>query len=331
MKTLCIGDPHIKDKNLHVIRPVLDEILEVVREVAPDRVVVLGDTLHNHERINMRCMCVAVEFFRRLAEVVPKLYVLIGNHDRENNSDFLSDIHPFPGLATGNIIVVNKPLWEDDAIFVPYVPPGRFLEALSLVGYTPMEGERPGVIFCHQEFKGCNMGSVVSRKGDAWSEQWPRVIAGHIHEYQEMGNIIYPGTFMQQSYGEESEKGLLLLDGEGIRRIPLKSAPIRRTVYLNTASVTTWEEYYNEKELLRVIIECDAGEAAGIKKSPSFKRMREKVDKVEIRTTTKKDSLVDELLKGKRVRGKRIEAIVCDLLEDDEETLDVFKKEIMVE
>src|SRR3990167_8585191 len=149
MRIFVLGDPHFKKDNLHIFEGICNEILSIIDERKPDLCVCLGDTLDTHDRIYLRAQTMAMRFFADIARRCP-LIILIGNHDRENNSDFMSKVHPFVGLES-----------------------------------------HPDLIFCHQEFNGCNMGMVVSTKGDVWSDKYPLIIAGHIHEYQTLPKIIY--------------------------------------------------------------------------------------------------------------------------------------------
>ena len=86
-------------------------------------------------------------------------------------------------------------------VFVPFVPNGRFKEAIDKVDWNDAN-----CIFAHQEFKGCKMGAIVSEDGDDWNDNLPYIISGHIHSKQYVGeNIFYPGSAMQHSFGESSE------------------------------------------------------------------------------------------------------------------------------
>src|SRR5665648_549198 len=159
MLILVIGDPHFQISNLDTMEKATDEILSIVEERHPDRVIVMGDTLHTHERIHVRVQSMAIKFFKRIADKC-ELVVLIGNHDRESNTVFQTDIHPFVALSdTKNITIVSTATWnrKDNFLFVPYVAVGRHNEALETVEYKPdpVEKEHPWFIFNHQEIKDC--------------------------------------------------------------------------------------------------------------------------------------------------------------------------------
>lgn len=134
---LTIGDPHFKENNAEQTRAMVESIINTAREKQPDLIVCLGDILDRHARLHTDPLCDAIGFFKRLKDIAP-LRILIGNHDRRNNSDFLSDRHPFTAISDewSNTLVADKVISETInghlLIYVPYVPPGRFKESLNL-------------------------------------------------------------------------------------------------------------------------------------------------------------------------------------------------------
>lgn len=214
LKVLCIGDPHFKADNQIETDLMETQIRDLVIRERPDIVVVLGDTLHTNERLNLHIQKRAIGFFRTLKSVSPFLYVLIGNHDRPNNNVFLTDDHPFTSLKEWgpSVIVVDTPYQATHngarLVFVPYVPTGRFEEALRVGGLEPPYS---GVtcIFAHQEFRGCKMSSITSKDGDDYKLVYPMCISGHIHDYDELQpNLIYTGTPIQHTFGDRADKTL---------------------------------------------------------------------------------------------------------------------------
>ncbi len=53
---------------------------------------------------------------------------------------------------------------------VPYVPPGRFVEALNIIDNEWWKNVN--CIFAHQEFYGCKMGAIESIEGDKWDHSF---------------------------------------------------------------------------------------------------------------------------------------------------------------
>ncbi len=208
IKVLTIGDPHFKVDNVPESDEMVSKLVKLAQTVSPKFIVVLGDILHRHEKIHVSPLMRAEKLIRLLSEIAPT-FVLVGNHDRPNNSTYMTNEHPFNAMKLwNNTYIVDEKVLDANIggfrfLFVPYVFPGRFEETLthSEKGVpNPFESTR--AIFCHQEFFGAKMGAIKSQNGDKWPTTNPLVISGHIHDYDRLQpNLIYVGTPMQHAFG----------------------------------------------------------------------------------------------------------------------------------
>ncbi|NDH07231.1 hypothetical protein EBX93_15150, partial [bacterium] len=214
---LLVGDLHYQPKNLDDARTFSSKLVALVKERKPTFVVLLGDLLHTNGDVKVVAHNVVIKLIKDLKEI-SQVYVLIGNHDLINHTQFLTENHIFNPLKEWkNVVIVDKPVLKEYGqhmlTFCPYVPKGRFKEALENV--LTLEGkiwENSTCIFAHQEFKGCKMGAAISEDGDEWDENLPPIFSGHIHDSQVVGkNIYYVGSAMQHSYAEKSEKAVWLI------------------------------------------------------------------------------------------------------------------------
>ena len=186
---LCIGDPHFKVENMVEVDEFILKLLPVIESIKPKYIVVLGDLLHTHERLHTIALNKAYDFIKSLQKLCKKVFVLVGNHDYIQNQQFLTQNHWMNGMKEwenvfiiDNVFVFNADL-KENYIFCPYVPPGKFQEALETCGFDYTKAD---AIFAHQEFFGCKMGAIVSVDGDKWNESYPLVISGHIHSKQKI-------------------------------------------------------------------------------------------------------------------------------------------------
>jgi len=238
-KVFTIGDPHFKVSNRREMRVFTKACIESINEHEPDFIVVMGDVLDRHENIHVHALMDATEFLVDLSKIT-KTYVLMGNHDRPNNSNFLTNEHPFTALkGLPNIIIVDNVVVDGEFMFVPYVPPGRFHEAIEGYSLTDLT-----CIFAHQEFRGANYKCIVSSIGDVWAETLPLVVSGHIHEYQQIqDNIIYVGTPLQHNFGDKDDCSVSYFefspDEFTEERIYL-DVPKKRIVKLDHEEVKDW-------------------------------------------------------------------------------------------
>ena len=207
-RILFIGDPHIQVDNISDVETLIRKLTDLANKRKPDYIIIAGDILHNHERVHTLTLNKAYDMIDKL-RLIATTYILVGNHDYIQNQQFLTTNHWMNGLKEwSNVKIVDKvvTLYPDQNnkkyfVLLPYVPNGRFIEALDTIGEDNWKNAE--CIFAHQEFKGCKMGSIISEHGDSWDENNPPVISGHIHSRQKVGtNIYYPGAAMQHAYGE---------------------------------------------------------------------------------------------------------------------------------
>jgi DNA repair exonuclease SbcCD nuclease subunit len=139
MKILAIGDTHFKVNNIEMISLFIERLVQVANGTQPDIIVLLGDILHDHERLHTTPMNKAYEMIRLLRNVSP-VFVLVGNHDMINHRQFLSDKHWMNAMKEWkDVYIVDKTLHlqffgqsaRTQFTFCPYVAPGRFVEALG--------------------------------------------------------------------------------------------------------------------------------------------------------------------------------------------------------
>lgn len=231
LRLLAVGDLHFKPGNSEENEILSCELIRIAKEISPDIIVVLGDLLHTNERIHVIPLCNIIKLLKSLSSIT-KTFVLIGNHDRRNCSDFLSEIHPFTGIGNQNLVIVDNVVTSIEQnykfCFVPYVPPGKFIEALDTVD----NWKQSDCIFAHQEFRGCTLSTQTkSTVGDAWPLTYPNIVSGHIHQHHRpQKNILYTGTPMQEAINEEADKSVSLLEFSKKNSLVIKETRIRPNV-----------------------------------------------------------------------------------------------------
>ena len=267
-RSLVIGDPHFKANNKKDTKLFVSQTLTIAKQSNVSLIIVLGDILHDHETSKIRTYRRATKFLHELTQIAHTV-LLIGNHDRPNNSDFLSEKHFFTPLKKwNNLTIVDKVTVIGNMFFVPYVPPGRFLEALQTCPEFVQDPLSFKVGFAHQEFSGCDMGGIISTKGDKWPLHYPQIYSGHIHKMgRPQQNIFYPGTPYQTARDETGEKGLLLLNfDQGITEqfIPL-DMPKKITLQLSCQDLEAFT--YEGNDYLYLEVHGSVDEILLVKKS----------------------------------------------------------------
>lgn len=212
MKFLVIGDPHFKIDNTQEVDIFIERVVKLTETRSVDYIIILGDVLHTHERLHTIPMNKALSFIDKMRSIA-FTYVLVGNHDMISHNQFLTTNHWMNGMKEwSNVKIVDTVVQLKNGeylfFFCPFVPNGRFEEALNTNGD---EWKHANCIFAHQEFYGCKMGAIVSEDGDRWDLNFPLIISGHIHSSQwPQKNIFYTGSAMQNAFGE-SEKNIVCI------------------------------------------------------------------------------------------------------------------------
>lgn len=292
-KILCIGDPHIKIENIAEFNEFESKLYNLIDTENPDFIVCLGDILHTHERLHTNPLNKAYSFIDGLRKR-SKTYLIVGNHDYIHNQEYLSTNHWMNSLKEWkNITVVDKVIdYSIDGnyfVFVPYVYPGKFVEALSTIGDKWKDST---VIFAHQEIKGCKMGPVQSIEGDNWELNYPNIISGHIHSNQTpQENVYYPGSAMQNAFGE-SEKNIIPIittcSGSitSKREIDLQ-LPRKKIISCDIENIEKLKIDFNTKDKLRLTIKGEYEDFKSLKKTSKYKELVDNGIKIVFRNNVK--------------------------------------------
>ena len=301
LKIIVVGDPHFKVDNIIDVNLFIEKMVNLVQEKQPDLIVILGDVLHEHERIHTTPLNKAYEFIEKMSEFA-KTFVLVGNHDYTNNQQYLSANHWMNGMKKwNNVFIIDETFYDiiDDKklVFVPYVAPGRFEEALDSL---KTEWKDASCIFAHQEFYGCKMGAIVSEIGDKWPENYPNIISGHIHSNQKIQkNIYYPGSAMQNAFGE-SEKNIISYiemckNDYKLEEIDL-DMPRKKIVYMDVEKIDDYNIPENCDDKIKISIDGEYEEFKTFKKTKKYKELINKGAKVVFKAKKKTEKIKNENL-----------------------------------
>lgn len=215
MKILCIGDPHLRATHLKDGIDLLRWIESVVRDVKPDLVVNLGDSLDSHSVIRSEVICELSRHLEILTNDIGVPVVLVlGNHDQYKPND--AKYHALEVFKHRKLVtVVDKPVVIDGIGYVPYLCTGMAWPSIDAK-----------LVFTHNTFLGANYGFKLANDGVVLpmvSDDGIRqdiIVSGHIHLRQilETSNgtsVIYPGTPRAISSSDAGQsKGLMLIDSD---------------------------------------------------------------------------------------------------------------------
>jgi DNA repair exonuclease SbcCD nuclease subunit len=321
ISVLTIGDPHFRIDNLDDISVYISRIESLVKNEKPNFVVILGDLLHCHERIHTTVLNKAYTFINRLRKYTP-VYILVGNHDYINNSQFLSDNHWMNAMKHWeNVFVVDKGIVYNTQfgkfIFCPYVFRGKFIEALNII--DPNDGwKNARSIFCHQEFYRAKMGSIISEVGDKWDLDYPLIISGHVHDKQHLqNNIFYTGSSIQHAFGESHDKTIALCHfGNNIlvESVDL-NLPRKKILYMDIDKISSFVQPKDTNDKIRITLSGNYEEYKVFRKSKKYKELIKKNIKIVFRGPRANDEI-----KGDSVVNENFYDILFNLVQNEKNT-----------
>jgi len=286
MKAIVIGDPHFRTDNIPEVNLFMDKIEDLAKTENPDIIVVLGDVLHTHERLHTIPLNKAYEFIEKMRNIT-KTFVLVGNHDMCNNQQFLTTNHWMNGMKQWKNVeivdtVIHRTVKGIRLVFCPYVPPGKFQEALN--SNTEADWKKADCIFAHQEFYGCKMGAIVSVEGDKWPKDYPRVISGHIHSRQVIqDNVYYCGSSMQNAFGESDKNIIPIVTWAKNKAYNLEEVdlelPRKKIIYTDVQSMEDYEQPDSEDKI-KISISGVYDEFKAFKKTKKYRELVKKGTKI---------------------------------------------------
>lgn len=303
---LAIGDPHLKYNQPLINKQYVASVLNIARKLNPDAIVILGDILDTHETIKTPVFKIVTEELIYGLSQIAHTFVIVGNHDYIDSNQFLTDNHGYNSLKRWeDVTVVDYPLLVDvkdkQFLMCPYVPPGRFVEALDKLvskGYT---WDLVDCIFAHQEFRGCNYGKDPSVVGDQWDEDFPPVISGHIHEPSKIGkNVYYPGGSVQHTFSESPGKCVWLVEfrdeyeDEDMHFIIHKHSlglKEKKVVRCHVSDIEEFDMELLESYHVRIEVYGDAAEIANFRKGKECAYLKKKGVSIVTDVTASKELL----------------------------------------
>lgn len=236
MKIVHISDIHWRGIARHLEYTIaFEELFRILRDVIkPDIIVNTGDTFHTKTQgITPEIIERLSWMFRELASIAPS-YTLLGNHDGNltnlTRSDMITPIHnavnhpnSFLLRDTGRYKIPGHNVVID--AYSPFDKEGY--ETLRNPSRSIEDADTVFIALYHGSTDNCVMdNNWVMPEGEARVTDFAGydfVLMGDIHKRQNIAYrldkndtpkpwIAYPGSFIQQSFGEEESKGFLVWD-----------------------------------------------------------------------------------------------------------------------
>ena len=217
MKIAHISDLHIRNfKYREEYKIAFDDLYRKLNEIKPDIVINTGDTVHSKLSVSPELFDDLVNHFLEVTNIAP-YWIILGNHDLNlknlNRIDSISPAvkalqgrtkHELRLLDAGDISLSGF----DDIVFWNFCIKGH--KEFSV------DESKINIGLYHGPLSQCISDSGQKLEGEQISkfDAMDYVLLGDIHKRQSFRNetIAYPGSLIQQNYGEELIKGFLVWD-----------------------------------------------------------------------------------------------------------------------
>jgi DNA repair exonuclease SbcCD ATPase subunit/DNA repair exonuclease SbcCD nuclease subunit len=233
MKIAHVSDVHIRNHRYHEeYKAVFEDLYEKLRELKPDIIVNTGDTAHTKLQLSPAYFDMTAKFFENLADIAP-LHVILGNHDLNlRNPGKIDAITPIVEALDHKDIHFHKFSQEVD------LGNGFVLNVLSIIDedkwVNPTDSDKTNIALFHGSVAGVTTDTGwVMEHGDIDIKSFTPfdyVLLGDIHKtYQKLddkGRVAYPGSLVQQNFGESEDKGFLLWDIKDKENFTCKHYPL---------------------------------------------------------------------------------------------------------
>tara|TARA_B100000700_G_scaffold324460_1_gene430669 strand:+ start:487 stop:3621 length:3135 start_codon:yes stop_codon:yes gene_type:complete len=225
MKIAHLADVHFRGMSRHdEYKKAFEDFFQQCGKIKPDHIVIAGDIVHSKTHgISPELVDILTWWFRSMADVAPT-HVILGNHDGLiSNKDRQDAISPIVNAINHPQLYLykdsgNYPIGDSDSGGICWNVFSCFDEENWNI-VKPVPGYI-NIALYHGAVRGSAVESDWEIDGEveaAIFDGFDFVMLGDIHKRQYLNpekTIAYPGSTIQQNYGEGQEKGWLLWEIE---------------------------------------------------------------------------------------------------------------------
>jgi exonuclease SbcD len=238
------NDWHIRAENISKKLPVIEQMFDLALSLGLSSVSVAGDVMVSRKAQTREDLVAFLKVLDLAAKKGIELVVIAGNHDKTSYTDhesYLSIYKHHPALKLfergsevdyGEVVLHYLPFYADD----------MWIDIVKTISGN-LNGSVYNILISHQAIQGSvnNDGSKVSEGISAsLLSPFDKVLLGHYHNAsQPAKNVFHMPSIMQDSFGEDTEKGFTILYSDGSHELHQSEFSIYRTEVLNLDSEDT--------------------------------------------------------------------------------------------
>lgn len=213
-------DWHLHEQNIDKILNIVDQLIDLAKELNTNEIIHGGDVFTSRKSQSIVTMNAFKTIIKKFRDNDITFYVIPGNHDKVDYNSTQSWLDFFD---SENFYLIDQPEsfmdWFDNIHFhfLPY-----FDEKISYGEYlSKIDTSRPGK---HYLFTHVGLNDVLNNTGKLPNntvsvdtfDRFDKVFIGHYHNRQLVNDsIIYTGSTIPTNFGEDNEKGFMVVYQDG--------------------------------------------------------------------------------------------------------------------
>jgi exonuclease SbcD len=213
-------DLHITLYNEKEVLDIIGQIINICNERGVKKALCLGDVFESRKSQPLLCLKTFEQILTMFNEAKINLICISGNHDKTNYQSEDSFLDPFQNWPNFELIKDYQYISLGNDIMGHFIP--YFDEQTTYLSYlkqVQISGEEKNYLFTHIGING-----VLNNDGDniynpvkkELFKNFDKVFTGHFHNRVKVGkNIFYIGSIMPKNFGEDNEKGCMILNPDG--------------------------------------------------------------------------------------------------------------------
>lgn len=219
-------DIHVDKDNIPEVQKSLEFLLDYCNNNRIKTLFLLGDLFTDRTGQTQSTLLFWKRILKKLTnEGDIDVYMIPGNHDKTNLESEDSYLDLFEGMNRVHLYQSGGVVYRHKSLFalMPYFKEnGTYVERLialnkevaSLTKKHNPDRVYLGTHIAVDQVRNNDGSTVVNNIKPELFKMYDKVFVGHYHNEQQIDNIWYIGSLQPKDFGEDNEKGFIIIDGE---------------------------------------------------------------------------------------------------------------------
>lgn len=217
---IVFSDLHITLQNEKEVLNIIQQIIDICKDKKVYTVSIIGDIFESRKSQPLLCLKTFEKILTMFNRQDIRIIAIQGNHDKVDyisEDGYLDQFQHWPGFALirdyENVDLIEGTRYH----FIPY-----FDEETTYLNYLDqvhLLKDGKNYLFTHIGINGVlnNDGeNIYNPVKKELFKDFDKVFTGHFHNRSKVGkNIFYIGSIMPKNFGEDNEKGCMVLNNDG--------------------------------------------------------------------------------------------------------------------